>query len=112
MDLKAQKKIEDLIAEEQCHLSCSILEEDNEQVIQNLVLQISTALEKLGYYKVPQGKPPLISRTRAEFAVGETDCSGRKYLPDEWEDLVRTIINGAEIQRDMDYYDYYKIGKV
>lgn len=46
---------------------------------------------------------PLISRKTAEFAVGLIDCSGRKYGKDEREDLVRTLIYGAEIQRDMDF---------
>ena len=45
----------------------------------------------------------LISRERAESAVGLIDCSGRKYDKDEREDLIRTIIDGAEIQRDMDF---------
>jgi len=48
---------------------------------------------------------PLLSRARAEFAVGDVDCGGRKYEPIEWEDLVRTLIFGAEIQRDKDYFD-------
>ena len=47
----------------------------------------------------------LISRERAESAIPDTDCSGRKFTPSEWEDLVRTIVHGAEIQRDKDKYD-------
>jgi len=46
---------------------------------------------------------PLISRERAESVVPLVDCSGRKYGKDEREDLIRTIIDGAEIQRDMDF---------
>lgn len=42
----------------------------------------------------------VIGRERAEKAVPPEDCSGRKFSPDEWEDLVRTILDGAEIQRD------------
>lgn len=46
---------------------------------------------------------PLISRERAESAVPLEDCSGRKYDKDEREDLIRTLIDGSEIQRDMDF---------
>lgn len=46
---------------------------------------------------------PLISIARAESAVPLVDCSGRKYGKDEREDLIRTVIDGAEIQRDMDF---------
>ena len=46
---------------------------------------------------------PLISRARAESAVEFVDCSGRKYSKDEREDLIRTLIYGAEIQRDADF---------
>ena len=46
---------------------------------------------------------PLISRARAESAVPLEDCSGRKYGKDEREDLIRTIIEGAEVQRDTDF---------
>lgn len=52
---------------------------------------------------------PLISRERAEFAVPKTDCSGREYTPDEWEDNVRYVLYGAEIQRDKDKYDSYPL---
>lgn len=65
---------------------------------------ILRTLYKLGYRELPK-KFPLISRERAESAVGDTDCSERKYTPDEREDLVRTVIDGAEIQRDMDWFD-------
>ena len=46
---------------------------------------------------------PLISRARAESAVPSVDCSGRMYSKDECEDLIRTLIYGAEIQRDQDF---------
>lgn len=46
---------------------------------------------------------PLISRERAESAVGLKDCSGRMYGKDEREDLIRTLLYGAEIQRDKDF---------
>lgn len=49
---------------------------------------------------------PLISRERAELAVGTVDCSGRTFDPDEREDLIRYVLEGAEIQRDKDYYDH------
>ncbi len=52
-----------------------------------------------------EGELPLISRERAESAIPDTDCSGRKFTLSEWEDLVRTIVHGAEIQRDKDKYD-------
>ena len=44
----------------------------------------------------------LISRKRAEEAVPETDCSGKKY--EDWlrEDIIRYVQYGAEIQRDKD----------
>jgi hypothetical protein len=45
----------------------------------------------------------LISRKRAESAVPLVDCAGRKFNKDEREDLIRTVIDGAEIQRDMDF---------
>ena len=46
---------------------------------------------------------PLISRARAESAVPLEDCSGQKFSKDEREDLIGTLIDGAEIQRDMDF---------
>lgn len=46
---------------------------------------------------------PLISRERAESAVPLVDCSGQKFNKDEREDLIGTLIDGAEIQRDMDF---------
>lgn len=45
----------------------------------------------------------LISRERAESAVGLKDCSGRMYGKDEREELIRCLIYGAEIQRDKDF---------
>jgi len=48
--------------------------------------------------------PPIISRNRAEDAVPLKDCSGRVYSPDEREDIIRYVLEGAEIQRDADYY--------
>jgi len=54
---------------------------------------------------------PLISRERAEFAVGETDCSERKFTPIEKEDNIRFVLLGAEIQRDKDYFDSGRINK-
>ena len=57
--------------------------------------------------KQPSSPPPVLTRKRAESAVPLTDCSGRKYTPDEWEDNVRYVILGAEIQRDADV-EYYK----
>lgn len=53
----------------------------------------------------PEDKMPLINRARAESAVGETDCTGRKYTPIEWEDNVRYVLWGAAIQRDKDFFD-------
>lgn len=47
----------------------------------------------------------IISRERAEFSVPKTDCGGRKYTPVEWEDNVRYLLEGAEIQRDKDKFD-------
>lgn len=44
----------------------------------------------------------IISRERAEQAVPSTDCSGRAYTPDEREDIIRYVMEGAEIQRDKD----------
>ena len=51
-----------------------------------------------------------IERARAEKAVPSDDCSGRKFTPDEWEDLVRTVLEGAEIQRDTDLGQLIKVG--
>jgi len=48
---------------------------------------------------------PLIERERAESAVPKTDCSGSQYTPVEWEDNVRYVITGAEIQRDNDRFN-------
>ena len=45
---------------------------------------------------------PLISRAKAEKAVPLEDCSGRKFTPNEREDIIRYVIWGAEIQRDQD----------
>lgn len=42
----------------------------------------------------------LISRERAEAAVPLVDCSNRAYSKDEREDIIRYVIEGAEIQRD------------
>lgn len=55
---------------------------------------------------------PLIGRERAESSVTRTDCSGRQYTPTEWEDNVRYVIDGAEIQRDKDKFDsgYVAVG--
>lgn len=44
----------------------------------------------------------LITRKRAEEAVPLTDCSGREYSIDEREDIIRYVLLGIEIQRDMD----------
>ena len=46
---------------------------------------------------------PLISRARAESAVPLEDCSEQKFSKDEREDLIGTLVDGAEIQRDMDF---------
>jgi len=48
-------------------------------------------------------KPEIISRARAEEAVPLVDCSGRIYEADEREDIVRYVLLGAEIQRDIDF---------
>jgi len=40
-----------------------------------------------------------VTREEAESAVFPTDCSGRKYSPDEREDLIRYVLLGAEMQR-------------
>ncbi len=53
-------------------------------------------------------RPPLISRVRAESAVGVTDCSGREFTPEEKEDLIRMVLFGALIQRDKDWFDWEK----
>lgn len=50
-------------------------------------------------------KLKLIGRTRAEASVPLFDCSGRVYPNDEREDLIRYVLEGAEIQRDLDEYD-------
>ena len=52
----------------------------------------------------------IIKGARAEKAVPLDDCSGKRYTPDEWEDLVRTILEGAEIQRDTDLDQLIKEG--
>lgn len=44
----------------------------------------------------------LMYRERAERVVPTKDCSGRKYSADEREDMIRYVLEGAEIQRDMD----------
>lgn len=54
-----------------------------------------------------EARLPLIGRERAESAVGETDCSGRKFTPVEKEDNIRYVLWGAEIQRDKDQFDGY-----
>ena len=51
-----------------------------------------------------QDKLPLVSRVRAESAVPLDDCSGRAYSIDEREDIIRYVLEGAEIQRDMDWF--------
>ncbi len=45
-----------------------------------------------------------VSRKRAECCVPHVDCSGRRYSDDEWEDLVRYVIEGAEVQWDLLVY--------
>ena len=45
---------------------------------------------------------PTINRARAESAVPREDCSGRVYDEGEREDLIRYVLQGAEIQRDTD----------
>lgn len=45
---------------------------------------------------------PVINRARAEKAVSLKDCSGREYTPDEREDIIRYLLLGAEMQRDID----------
>jgi len=52
----------------------------------------------------------IIERARAESAVPPDDCSGRKFTPDEREDLVRAILDGAEIQRDTNLDQLIKAG--
>lgn len=55
-----------------------------------------------------------LSRARAEEAVPLKDCSGRKYSPDEREDIIRYVLLGAELQHvlDSDWYqdviDYHE----
>lgn len=73
--------------------------------IGGVVDKLLEKLHSLGCRIEIDGELPLISRERAKFSIPETDCSGRKYTPDEREDLVRTIIDGAETQRDKDKYD-------
>ncbi|KKL13442.1 hypothetical protein LCGC14_2525710, partial [marine sediment metagenome] len=51
------------------------------------------------------GELPLISRKRAESAVGERDCGERIFEAEEKEDNIRWVLHGAEIQRDKDKYD-------
>jgi len=48
---------------------------------------------------------PLITRERAELAVPDVDCSGRRYTPAEKEDNVRYVLEGALVQRDKDKFD-------
>lgn len=61
---------------------------------------------------------PLISRERAEFAVPLVDCFGQKFSKGEREDLIGTLIDGAEIQRDADFesmlrkYDSVEFGRL
>jgi len=55
-------------------------------------------------------KLEVIARARAEKAVPPEGCSGRKYSPEEWEDLVRTLLYGAEIQRDTNFDQLIKAG--
>ncbi len=45
-----------------------------------------------------------VSRELAERCVPRIDCSGRPYDEDEWEDLVRYVIEGAETQWDLLIY--------
>ena len=52
----------------------------------------------------PEEMMPLITREVAENAVPPTDCGGHVYTPIEWEDNVRQVLWGAEIQRYQDYY--------
>lgn len=44
---------------------------------------------------------PLISKARAKKAVPAYDCSGKKLSKFEREDIVRYILLGSEIQRDI-----------
>lgn len=48
---------------------------------------------------------PLVSPERAEFLVGDKDCGQRTFEPDEKEDLIKTFLYGAQVQRDKDYHD-------
>jgi len=48
--------------------------------------------------------PPLVSVQRIERAVPLQDCSGRKYSEWEREDIVRYMLQAAEMQRDDDWY--------
>jgi len=54
--------------------------------------------------KYKDNPPPIISREQAEAAVPLKDCSGRTYSANEREDIIRYVLEGAEIQRDVDYY--------
>ena len=44
MDRPELREIEDIIFEEQCHLSCSISEDDNEQVIHEIATKIKALI--------------------------------------------------------------------
>ena len=50
----------------------------------------------------------LLRRARVESAVPLQDCSGRNYTKEEREDIIRYVIWGAEIQRDMDQIGEYE----
>lgn len=49
---------------------------------------------------------PLIKEERALLAIPDTDCGGHPFSANEKEDIKRYILDGAEMQRDKDFFDY------
>ncbi|KKN75293.1 hypothetical protein LCGC14_0381450 [marine sediment metagenome] len=49
-------------------------------------------------------KPELLALDVARKHVPEKDCGGRYYTAIEREDIARFMVEGAEIQRDKDYF--------
>ena len=49
-------------------------------------------------------KPPIVTKKRMKTTIPIEDCSGRKYLEWEREDIARYMFQAAEMQRDDDWY--------